>query len=92
MKELLIGLAVGGLLVAVAIGQSARSNAPSAAESTRKSEIGGYQIVNGTPEFAANIMLLDTVTGDSWIKCGSDTVGDLWCRMPRSDNGTSGKK
>ena len=44
---------------------------------------GRYQIVNGTPEMARNIMLLDTATGKTWVYCGdSDKVG-AWCPMER---------
>ena len=91
MKDLLIGLAVGGL-VATAATMLVSSQLPGTLESDAGSEIGRYQIVNGTPEFAANIMLLDTVTGDSWIKCGAPDIGDLWCMMPRSENPTNPKK
>jgi hypothetical protein len=47
-------------------------------------DVGRFQIVNGTPALAANIMLLDTVTGDSWVSCNSEK-GMMWCAQPRSD-------
>lgn len=86
MKDLLIGIAIGGLVVGVAYAQQKPAELPAPAN------VGRYQIVNGTPEFAANIMLLDTATGDSWVKCSSDEIGNLWCRMPKSDGTTSPKK
>jgi len=43
-----------------------------------------WQIFNGTPEMAKNIMLLDTVTGQTWILChDSKTNADGWCNMFR---------
>lgn len=94
MKEALIGVVTGGILVAVAGGfVSAQTRiAPVPIASVAGPAAGRYQIVNGTPEFAANIMLLDTVTGDSWVKCASENVGALWCSMPKSDGTTNPKK
>lgn len=49
---------------------------------------GRYVVVNPTPEFSRNIMLLDTATGKTWIACTSSD-GDLnWCAMTRSESGT----
>lgn len=49
---------------------------------------GRYQIVNGTPEMARNIMLLDSVTGKTWQICGGNgAAGDeiaSWCPMVRA--------
>jgi hypothetical protein len=42
---------------------------------------GRWQIVNGTPELARNIMLLDTETGDSWITYNDPQAGVGWCTM-----------
>ena len=72
---------------------AATQNAPVAPPpSVTAPEIGRYQIVNGTPGVSVNITLLDTVTGDSWVKCSSAEVGDMWCKMPRSHDGTNPKK
>ena|SRR5258705_7463881 len=53
------------------------------AVSNPKAENGRWQIVNGTPEAARNIMLLDTETGDSWITCNGPE-GTGWCMLPRT--------
>jgi hypothetical protein len=47
---------------------------------------GRYQIVNGTPEMARNIMLLDTQTGQTWAVCLVDNK-DSWCAMHRYQEG-----
>ena len=52
---------------------------------------GRFQIVNGTPELTRNIMLLDTVTGDTWILCTTEGASG-WCRMPRSGAAASIEK
>jgi len=41
---------------------------------------GRYQIANGTPDQARNIMLLDTQTGKTWIICNG-AGGTAWCIM-----------
>ncbi len=50
---------------------------------TKRQDVGRFQIVNGTPGVTANIMLLDTVTGESWLLCpGTGGNEDrLWCQM-----------
>ena len=48
-------------------------------------DVGRYQVVNGTPQYAKNIMLLDTVTGESWISCEGDRGATLWCKIPLSN-------
>ncbi len=59
-----------------------------AAQSTRPTQpvVGGpngrFQIVNATPDQTRNIMLLDTVTGDTWLTCTSDGATG-WCPMSR---------
>lgn len=54
------------------------------------SSAGRYQIVNGTPGFARNIMLLDTRTGRSWVTCESKDAGTAtstnWCAMVQFGN------
>jgi hypothetical protein len=95
MKETLIGVVTGSILTAAVAGfVSAQTRVPPMppVRSIADPAAGRYQIVNGTPEYAANIMLLDTATGDSWIKCASEEVGSLWCKMPRSNDATSPKK
>ena len=67
-----IGAAVACLLLFLAsidsaFGQTARP--PSTAVVTGGAPNGRFQIVNGTPDVARNIMLLDTVTGDTWLFC-----------------------
>jgi hypothetical protein len=49
-----------------------------------QSGVGRYQIVNGTPEMTRNIMLLDTVTGDTWVVCGNEKETTGWCPLLRS--------
>ena len=93
MKNLTI-LVVAILLVAAAAGSFAYAQTkviPAPIASTVSPAFGRYQIVNGTPEYAANIMLLDTATGDSWINCSSEDIGSMWCKMPRSNGTTSAK-
>jgi len=51
--------------------------------------LGRFTIVNGTPDQARNIMLLDTLTGESWITCQDRTDGTGWCHMFRSNAGTT---
>ena len=89
MKNVLIGGVLAGLLGGVvACQQPPPPAAGTGSQGTDNLMVGRYQIVNGTPQLSINIMLLDTVTGDSWIKCSSKSVGDLWCKMPRSDSST----
>ncbi len=90
----IIGIALFFLTGAdVALGQSNRS--PAAVQPVVGGAPNGrFQIVNGTPEMTRNIMLLDTVSGDSWILCTTEGAQG-WCRMPRShgtaSNLTDGK-
>jgi hypothetical protein len=46
---------------------------------------GRYQIINGTPQFARNIMLVDTHTGRSWLLCETkdkeSATSTNWCAM-----------
>jgi hypothetical protein len=57
------------------------ANAASGPSAT--SAVGRFIIVNGTPEQAANIMLLDTATGTTWVICseGADVKSRVvhWC-------------
>jgi hypothetical protein len=83
----------GGLIVSVwffvAVRQPGRSGDVVQAQAA---VTGRYQVVNGTPEIARNIMLLDTVTGDSWILCVGVNDETTWCKIPRSDGTASPKK
>ena len=45
--------------------------------------VGRFQIVNGTPAMSRNVMLLDTLTGDSWQICGANKSINEWCLMAR---------
>lgn len=55
--------------------------------------VGRYQIVNPTPESLRNTMLLDTVTGKTWIVCTltdggkpiDGTEHNGWCLMTQAD-------
>ncbi len=47
---------------------------------------GRWQIVNGTPELAQNMMLLDTLTGDSWVICSASEGERKWCTVVRTLN------
>src|SRR6266540_2083884 len=80
-------LVVIGLVI---VGAADAASAQSPRTPTTSPVVGGapngrFQIVNGTPALVRNIMLLDTVTGDSWILCemGGGTTG--WCKMRRSE-------
>lgn len=46
---------------------------------------GRFQVINGTPGFARNIMLLDSQSGRTWVLCtvkDSTTATDSnWCAM-----------
>jgi hypothetical protein len=48
--------------------------------------VGRFQIVNGTPEMTQNIMLLDTLTGDSWVICNGGGGKTNRCRIEKSDS------
>ena len=50
-----------------------------------RKDVGRFQVMNGTPSFIRNIMLVDTVTGRTWLTCEtkqSETVVNTnWCAM-----------
>jgi hypothetical protein len=59
----------------------------------RQAVVGRFQIVNPTPEFIRNAMLLDTITGRTWVACtindadGKPVVGtenNGWCNMTQA--------
>lgn len=81
-------LYVGTLVVAVGVGALARKSASAAPPASVASIAGRWQVVNGTPDMARNIMLLDSVTGQTWIACTSED-GNSWCYMPRTDHRTT---
>jgi hypothetical protein len=55
----------------------------------RASSSGRWTIVNGTPELTRNIMLLDTVTGETWVTCSDTTGTRYWCKIIRTNMPTS---
>lgn len=80
MRTELRGLVVA--ISAIALGcERPAKNAPP----VPSSEIGRYQIVNGLPSMARDIMLLDTKTGRTWILCttkdSTATTDSNWCSM-----------
>lgn len=79
MKRLVVGLVVLASVAAITFAQG-RSTLPQPVTVAS----GRFLIVNGTPEFSNNIMLLDTATGDSWIYCAHQNGVSGWCFMPRS--------
>src|SRR5689334_21579834 len=92
MRDALVAGVVAGLIVAgltVGLNYRVPATQPVVQAAVRTSEVGRYQIINGTPQFAINIMLLDTVTGDSWIKCASPDAGDNWCSVLRLEGHTA---
>jgi hypothetical protein len=72
---------VGGLVVVIVCLFIARPNATQTRGTP--TDTARRQIVNGTPEVARNIMLLDTQTGDSWITCHDSQAVVGWCMMFR---------
>lgn len=87
----ILAAVLAGIVGTVALGLALR---PVKVEGQAQVSAGRYQIVNGTPDQARNIMLLDTATGQSWISCigeldGGKTTATQWCKIPRTD-ATSG--
>jgi hypothetical protein len=83
----------GIFLLALAYHLGARSaGAQAPTQVVRAASAGRWTIVNGTPEFAMNIMLLDTATGDVWLKCSQEDGTNVWCKMPRTDGTASTAK
>jgi len=80
-----IGIAVVFLIIAatcIVIAQQPRVVQPT--------ENGRFEIVNGTPDAARNIMLLDTQTGDSWVVCTGSNGVTGWCKLDRNFTQTGG--
>jgi hypothetical protein len=96
MRGLVLGVVLGtatATTATIALAQTGRGNqAPATPVGRSHPDIGRFQVVNGTPSMAANIMLLDTATGESWIKCSSEDVGSLWCAVPKSEHATAPRK
>ncbi len=53
-------------------------------EVVRSSSTGRWAIVNPTPEFSSNIMLLDTATGETWNICSGKGGVTYWCYVLRT--------
>jgi hypothetical protein len=80
MTKRTVAFLAAAALVAVGAALPALGQSRSVAQS-----VGGrYQVVNGTPDMARNIMLLDTATGNTWILCGDPQGVSQWCQMDRS--------
>jgi hypothetical protein len=88
-----VSLGILALALAYHFGaSSATAQAPSQKQIVNAASTGRWTIVNGTPEMASNIMLLDTFTGDSWISCEDPDGTTEWCRIPRSEGASKSKK
>lgn len=52
---------------------------------TATSRPGRFQVINGTPQFARNIMLIDSETGRTWLTCETkdktSVVSTGWCAI-----------
>jgi hypothetical protein len=81
MRQALFGAVVGGILVAVAAAAAQPTVTPAPEV---RGVAGRFQIVDVT----ADVLLLDTATGDSWVKCASSETSAMWCAMLRSANMT----
>jgi hypothetical protein len=86
MRKVLPCVVVATALAAVSIATFARGEA----KATVQSGSGRYQVVNGTPEMARNIMLLDSATGETWIACIGEGGASNWCHMVRTRVTTGG--
>ena len=77
MKEIVF-VAVGAISVVLLLSAvfGARAAGPTPTVVSR------WQVVNPTPTFQGNTMLLDSATGQTWITCvGAGVTG--WCDMER---------
>jgi len=84
-------IAIAALAVAfyfVSGGAMAQAGAAPQSQVVRAASNGRWTVVNGTPEYAMNIMLLDTATGDTWLKCGDKDGVTYWCRILRTNTPT----
>src|SRR5277367_3839022 len=87
-RTAVLGILVGAILCLIAAQPNATQTRP---PETIKAGNGRWAIVNGTPELAHNIMLLDTQTGDAWILCNSADGETNWCTITRTSSTTSTK-
>lgn len=74
------------VVLAMAVGLvAANANAQDKPSTARQIQTQGgrWQIINPTPELARHIMLLDTITGESWVMCRGPNNEAGWCRMIR---------
>ena len=87
-------LLCGGVLVIACGACQLASDEASSLRDTRQrlvrleaqaTQTGRFQVVNGTPAYARNIMLLDTWTGRTWIACETKLTwtqtNTNWCAM-----------
>jgi hypothetical protein len=73
---LLFGLCLALLAVATVADVRAQSHPVVSSQLT----MGRYQVVNPTPEFIRNTMLIDTATGRTWAACDDKQLPG-WCPM-----------
>jgi hypothetical protein len=62
----------------------AQATPPGQQQVVRSTSAGRWSIVNGTPQYARNIMLLDTATGQTWTKCADKDGAEFWCYVTRT--------
>ena len=80
-----------GMLLAVSLGATSSLGLALAQAPTSRPQVivdsgeGRFRVVNGTPEMARHIMLLDTATGQTWVVCDFESGSMGWCRMPKSE-------
>jgi hypothetical protein len=77
-----LGAVVFGLLLGAA-GSAWAVRAPPPPPPPERESVGRWQIVHGAPEAVFQDFLIDTVTGESYLRC-SDGSSVVWCQMPRS--------
>lgn len=82
---LVILTTIAALIAGFVIRTDANNGAPAKATPN-------FAIVNGTPEFAKYIMLLNTNTGDTWVLCNGGDGETAWCWMPQYSTATTSKK
>ena len=70
-------------VVALAAGFVASRAEGQAKGAVREQNVGRWQIVQGPPTGLYRTFLIDTMTGDTFIVCGSkDDKVEGWCPMP----------
>jgi hypothetical protein len=70
-------------LVALAVGFVATRAEGQAKGAVREQNVGRWQVVQGPPTGLYRTFLIDTMTGDTFIICGSKEEGiEGWCPMP----------